>query len=156
FLAIALWFAPMLRYAKELRPLVRVAPVAAAVVAAAVGITLAQNKAVTGSWMTLPYELSQYQYGVPAALTFQPNPTPHVTLTRDQKFDYRMQSSFLGGRANTLSSFLLRLEFRVRYYRFFFLPALYLALPLFLASLRRPGMLWAAATLALFALGINF
>jgi hypothetical protein len=160
FLAIALYFAPCLargpRRTKELRPALQAAPVAAALIAAAIGITLAQNKAVTGSWTTLPYQLSQYQYGVPAALTFQPNPTPHRPLTPEQQMDYRMQSSFLGGARETFSSFLLRLEFRVRYYRFFFLPALYLVLPLFLASLRRPGVLWAAVTLALFAIGINF
>jgi hypothetical protein len=156
FLAIALYFAPALRHPKELRPVLRVAPVAAAFIAAAIGIAFAQNKAVTGSWTTLPYQLSQYQYGVPAALTLQPNPTPHRALTPEQQMDYRMQTSFLGGAAETLSSFLLRLEFRVRYYRFFFPPALYLALPLFFASLRRPGALWAAVTLTIFAIGINF
>jgi hypothetical protein len=165
FAAIVLYLAPALRTmfaAKlkarplELRPLVRVAPIAAAVIVAAVGITLAQNKAVTGNWTTLPYQLSQYQYGVPAALTFQENPRPHVALTREQQMDYRMQSSFRGGSEETLSGFLLRLEFRVRYYRFFYLAALYLALPLFLVSIRQWRLLWVALTLAMFALGINF
>ena len=156
FLAIALYFVPVFRRPKDLRPLVRILPIAAAFIAAAIGLTVVQNRAITGSWTTLPYQLSQYQYGVPAALTFQPNPAPHAALTPEQQMDYRMQSSFLGGARETMSTFLLRLEFRVRYYRFFFLPALYLVLPLFLASLRRPGMLWAAVTLALFAIGINF
>jgi hypothetical protein len=156
FASAALYFTPILRRPRELRPLLRVAAVAAAFVAAAIGVTLAQNKAVTGSWTTLPYQLSQYQYGVPAALTFQPAPAPHAQLTPEQQMDYRMQRSFQGASVETLSSFLLRLEFRVRYYRFFFLPALYLALPLFLISLRKWNLVWVALTLALFALGINF
>ena len=120
FAAAVLYLAPVARSPKELRAIARVMPLAAAFVTAAVFITLAQNKAVTGSWTTLPYQLSQYQYGVPAALTFQTNPRPHIPLTREQQMDYRMQSSFRGPSAETLSSFLLRLEFRVRYYRFFF------------------------------------
>lgn len=156
FAAAVLYIAPLLRRPKEMRALARVAPVAAAFVVAAIGVTLAQNKAVTGRWTTLPYQLSQYQYGVPAALTFQANPEPHVPLTPEQGMDYRMQSSFLGASQETLSNFLLRLEFRVRYYRFFFLPALYLVLPLFLISIRRWSLLWVALTLALFAIGINF
>jgi hypothetical protein len=39
----------------------------------ALAIILFQNKAVTGSWTTLPEMLSQYQYGVPAALTVESN-----------------------------------------------------------------------------------
>jgi hypothetical protein len=156
FAAVALYFAPMLWRSMGLRALIRVAPVAGALIAPAIGITLVQNKAVTGSWTTLPYQLSQYQYGVPAALTFQTDPEPHAPLTPEQQMDYRMQRSFRGASAETLSSYVLRLEFRVRYYRFFFLPALYLVLPLFLVSIRQWKFLWAALTLALFALGINF
>ncbi len=156
FAAVALYFAPTLRRTAEWRALARVLPIAAAFVAAAAGVTAAQNKAVTGSWATLPYQLSQYQYGVPAGLTFQPDPVPHAPLTPEQQMDYRMQRSFRGASSETLSSFLLRLEFRVRYYRFFFLPALYLALPLFLVSMRQWNLLWVAMTLALFALGVNF
>ncbi len=100
------------------------------IVAAALGVTLLQNKQVTGSWTTLPYQLSQYQYGVPAALTFQSKPIPHAELTAEQQMDYRMQRSFQGDNPETLSTYLLRLEYRVRYYRFFFLAPLYLALPL--------------------------
>jgi hypothetical protein len=55
-----------------------------------------QNKQVTGSWTTLPYALSEYQYGVPAALTFQANAAPHRELTREQELDYKMQLSFRG------------------------------------------------------------
>jgi hypothetical protein len=153
--AIALW--PVGRAQRETRSFYRAAAIVSVFVAAAIALTLAQNKSVTGSWTTLPYQLSQYQYGVPAGLTFQPNPQPHSPLTPEQQMDYRMQSSFRGANAETLSTFLLRLEFRVRYYRFFFLPALYLVLPLgaigLLACRRAAG---AVLTLALFALGINF
>ena len=45
----------------------------------AVGVMLLHNRAVTGSWTTMPYVLSQYQYGVPAALTFQPDPAPRFS-----------------------------------------------------------------------------
>jgi hypothetical protein len=44
----------------------------------------------------------------------------------------------------------------VRFYRFFFLPALYLALPFVLIKLRGPRVLWTILTLLLFALGVNF
>jgi hypothetical protein len=104
----------------------------------------------------LPYQLSQYEYGVPAALTFQPNPVPHGDLTAEQQMDYRMQRAFHGNNTDTLSTYLLRLEFRVRYYRFFFLAPLYLALPLFFTSIRRFPFLWVTATLVVFTLGINF
>jgi len=55
-----------------------------------------------------------------------------------------------------MQSYLLRLEYRVRYYRFFFLPPLLLALPFFLVPLREWRFAWVVGTLALFALGINF
>ena len=58
----------------------------------AVGISLLQNKQITGSWTTLPYQLSQYQYGVPTTFTFQPLPIPHRSLTREQQLDYEQQS----------------------------------------------------------------
>ena len=83
-------------------------------IAAALGITLLQNKDVTGHWTQLPYRLSQYQYGVPAALTIQPTPVPHIPLTPQQELDYRMQSNFHPGKV-TLSSYANRLLFRIRY-----------------------------------------
>ena len=156
FLALALYFLPMARAPRELRALAKVAPAALLIVAAALGVTLLQNKQVTGSWINVPYQLSQYQYGVPAALTFQPNPAPHASLTAEQQMDYRMQRAFHGNNTDTVSTYLLRLEYRVRYYRFFFLAPLYLALPLFLTSVRRFPFLWVTATLVVFTLGINF
>jgi hypothetical protein len=134
----------------------RAAPVAGLVLLPAVVLTLAQNRAVTGSWTTLPYALSQYQYGVPAALTFQPDPVPHHLLTREQELDYKMQSGFRGSGPETLGKYLVRLEYRVRYYRFFFLPPLYIALIAFLFRLCERRYLWAAGSVLLLALGINF
>ncbi len=104
----------------------------------------------------LPYTLSQQQYGVPAALTFQATPKPNRPLTREQELDYRMQSGFKGPGLETLSKFLLRMEFRIRHYRFYFLPPLYLALVAFLFRLRERRYAWVAAICLLFALGINF
>ena len=128
---------------------------AVAILLPAVGITLLQNKRVTGEWTTLPYALSQYQYGVPAALTFQKPPVPHLQLTPQQELDYRMQANFHPG-ADTLGSYLARMMFRIRYYRFYFYPPLYLALVAFLVSIRSYRWLWVAITCLVFALGINF
>ncbi|MGA2183867.1 MAG: hypothetical protein ABSH47_12625 [Bryobacteraceae bacterium] len=133
----------------------RAGAIAAAVALPALGITLLQNKQVTGSWTTLPYTLSQFQYGVPASLTIQANAAPHRELTPQQALDYKMQRSFHGDRGETLTSFLQRLEYRVRFYRFFFLAPLYLVLPAFFVSLRERRFVWVVATLAAFALGVN-
>jgi hypothetical protein len=138
------------------RSMARLVPVAAMVALPAVGVTLLQNKQVAGSWTTLPYALSEYQYGVPAALAFQANATPHRELTREQELDYKMQLSFRGGRAETIGSYMLRLAYRIRYYRFFFMPPLYLALPFFFAALRDRRFVWAMVCPLIFALGINF
>jgi hypothetical protein len=117
---------------------------------------LIQNQQVTGSWTTLPYTLSQQQYGVPMSLTFQAPPAPHRELTPQQALEYRSQMSYRDGNGESLRSYLLRLEYRVRYYRFFFLPALYLVLPFFFTALREYRFRWVALTLLLFALGANF
>ena len=129
--------------------------IAAAVALPALCVTLLQNKQVTGSWTTLPYMLSQFQYGVPAALTIQANVVPHRGLTPPQALDYKMQRSFHGDRPETIGSFVERLEYRVRFYRFFFLAPLYLVLPVFLWRLREHRFVWVVVTLALFALGVN-
>lgn len=150
-LSVALYFVTGPKFRAYLKPLA----VAALVATPAIGITLLQNKRVTGNWTELPYTLSQYQYGVPAALTFLPDPVPHRELTREQQLEYQSQLAFRSGR-ETVQSFLLRLEYRVRYYRFFFIPPLYLALPFFLARLREWRFAWVALTLFLFALGVNF
>lgn len=152
FLAVMLFFAPDLRKA---RSAARYAGVAALTVLPAVLLTLAQDKQVTGRWFTLPEMLSQQQYGVPASLTFQAPQKPHRDLTPQQAMDYTMQLSFHQG-PETIESFLLRMEYRVRFYRFFFLPPLYLAAIAFFWNLRQYRFAWVALTLALFALGTNF
>jgi hypothetical protein len=129
---------------------------AALVLVPAIGLSLLQNRQVTGSWATLPYSLSRYQYGVPAAFTWQANPVPHLELTREQQLQYRMQTSFRSSGSETIVSYLQRLEYRVRFYRFFFLPPLYVALPFFFARMREWRFAWVALTLLLFALGVNF
>ena len=156
FAAVALFFAPVLWRRPELRGLLKWLPETAIVLLPFLALTLFQNKAVTGNWTTLPEALSQYQYGVPASLTFQPHATPHRELTPQQEMDYRMQRGFRGEKPETLATYFLRLEYRVRYYRFFFLAPLYLTLVAFLFRLREPRFLWVAATAALFALGANF
>jgi hypothetical protein len=76
---------------------------------------------------------------------------PAVLLTFAQN---RTAASFFPGAAS-IGDYLLRLEYRVRFYRFFFLPPLYLAALGFLARLRNWRFAWVAVTLALFALGTN-
>jgi hypothetical protein len=155
-LSVILFFLPELRRWNGIRPLVRLAGIGALALLPALLVTLAQNKEVTGSWTTLPEMLSQYQYGVPAALTFQADPTPHRELTLQQALGYKMQLAFRANSAETPGSYFLRLEYRVRYYRFFFLVPLYLALLVFLVRIRQYRMLWVALTAVLFALGVNF
>ncbi len=150
FLAVILYFLPGLK-----KPLVRLAGIAALVVLPAVLLTLVQNKMVTGSWTELPEALSQYQYGVPASLTFEAPQVPHRQLTQQQAMDYKMQLSFHQG-PETIGSYFQRLEYRVRFYRFFFLPPLYLACIAFFWSLREYRFVWVTCTLAIFALGTNF
>ncbi|HUE00371.1 MAG TPA: hypothetical protein VMR62_12425 [Bryobacteraceae bacterium] len=155
-LAVILYFAPALAKPAEWRQLARVAAAAALLVLPAAGLSLLQNKQVTGSWATLPYMLSQYQYGVPAAFTFQPNPVPHRPLTPNQQLDYAEQAATHGAGADSLRAYLQRLAGRARFYRFFFLPPLYLVLPFFLPALREWRSAWAALALAIFSLGTNF
>lgn len=118
-------------------------------------LTLFQNKRITGHWMELPYSLSRYQYGVPASLSFEADPVPHRELTPQQALEYRSQLAFRDGQTETFTSFLLRLEYRVRFYRFFFLAPLYLALPFVFTAFRDRRLIWVAFVLLLFALGIN-
>ncbi len=86
---------------------------------------------------------------MPASLTFQPHVTPHRELTPQQELDYRMQRGFRGEKPETLYHYFLRLEYRVRFYRFFFLAPLYVALVAFLFRLSEYRFLWVALTAAL-------
>jgi hypothetical protein len=127
--------------------------IAALVLLPAFGLMLLQNKQVTGSWTTLPYQLSRYQYGIPATFTFQPNPIPHRPLTVEQQIDYDAQIDVHGNTTDTVRSYLARLGGRVRFYRFFFLAPLYLALPWFLPTLRQYRFAWIVIALGLLWLG---
>lgn len=112
------------------------------------------NHAVTGSWTTLPYEVSRAQYGSPTTFTFQPNPAPTRQLSQEEQDNYDAQSLVHDREAR--KPFLKRLSDRLRYYRFFFLPPLYLAIPGFFLALNRPRMRLVLATIVLFAAGTNF
>jgi hypothetical protein len=149
-LAVILFFIP------ERKNLRQIAGVAALAALPAIALMLLQNKQITGSFTTLPYELSQQQYGVPTSLTFQNPPLPERKLTAQQGLEYRSQMSYRERNGETVLSYLLRLEYRVRYYRFFFLPALYLVLPFFFLSLREYRFVWVVLTLLIFALAANF
>ena len=148
FLAVLFWLG-----ARHYRLMV----IAVLVMLPALGITLLQNKRVTGEWLTSPYVLSQRQYGVPAALSFQANPVPQRALTPGQELDYRMQASFRPGGRETVPTWFTRLLTRIRSYRFYFTPALYIALAAFLLSFwRDPGHRFLVGVCLLFALGTNF
>lgn len=129
-------------------------PVGLALLPAAL-LLLAQNRAVTQSWTTLPYELSRYQYGVPNTLTFQANAVPHRALTAAQQLYYDGQSA-VHGEPDTVASYFERLFSRAGFYRFFFLAPLLIAALFFVPALREVRFAWIAATILLFALGSNF
>lgn len=154
--AVVLFFLPALRGPIEWRKLARATAALALTILPAAGLTLLHNKQVTGSWTTLPYMLSRYQYGVPTTFTVQPNPSPHRALTAGQQLNYEEQAATHGKDTDTVRGFLERLASRARFYRFFFLPPLYLALPFFLLSLRRWRFAWVALALAIFGVGTNF
>jgi hypothetical protein len=118
----------------------------------AIALSLVQNKEVTGHWTELPYQLSQYQYGVPTAFTVQPLPKPHLPLTREQQLDYDQQSAV----HEMAGNYWARWGSRIRFYRFFFLAPLYLAIPVFLLRLRAPRFAWVLLTILLFSIGTNF
>src|SRR5258708_34193031 len=86
----------------------------------------------------------------------QPNPVPHRELTPQQQLEYKMQASFHGPTAENIPRFLERLEYRVRFYRFFFFAPLYLALAAFLAALREWRVSWGGLFLGCFSSGANF
>jgi hypothetical protein len=153
FLAIAIvwFFVPV----KELQPLLRTASIAGLIVVAAFALMLFHDKRVTGSWTTLPYAQCRFEYGVPCTFTLQANPVPHRPLTPEQQTAFEVQSFVHGPGTDTFQSFLDRLAGRVRFYRFFFLPPLYLALPFFFWSFRDPRMRYVFFILLLFFVGTN-
>jgi hypothetical protein len=139
-----------------IRTATRLALITALALAPAAALTLLQNRAVTGSWTTLPYQLSRFQYGIPTTFTTQPLPVPHGELTAMQQRAYEVQSAIHGKGIDTPRAWLERLAYRLRFYRFFFFAPLYLALPFFLPRLREFRFLWVAGALAIFAVGTNF
>jgi hypothetical protein len=154
-LAVILFFVPVLVKRVELRPLLRTASIAALMVVPALGLILLHDKQVTGSFTTLPYALCRYEYGVPCTFTLQPNPVPHRELTIEQQTAYEVQSFVHGPSTDTIETFLSRLAGRTRFYRFFFLPPLYLALPAFFWSFRDSRMRYIFFILLIFFIGTN-
>jgi hypothetical protein len=156
-LSVLVYFAVTMRgdFLASLRPFIRSTAIASFVVLPALGLIALHDKRVTGSWTTLPYALCRYQYGVPCAFTFQPNPVPHRQLTPEQETSYKVQSFVHGETTDTLAGFMMRLAGRVRYYRFFFLPPLYLTLAWFLRSLRDARYRFILLTLLIFFVGTN-
>lgn len=136
--------------ATRMKPWVAAAPVSAAVL-----LILLQNHAVTGQWTKLPLQLSQEQYGVPSTFTIFTPPEPQRELTREQELAVEIQKQRHPSE-ETPSFYFQRLAYRFRYLRFYFLAPLYLAIPFFLPSLRRPRYFWVAGTILLFVLGSNF
>ena len=122
----------------------------------AAGLTLLQNKQVTGNWTELPYVLSRYQYGIPTTFTIQPVPVPHQPLTVEQQIDYDAQAETHGNSPETLWTFMTRLAARARFYRFFFLAPLYLVLPFFLPSLWEARFVRVVLAIAVFWIGTTF
>jgi len=148
-ISVILFFLPVRLFAKA-------AAVSALVVGPAIGLMLLQNKQATGSWTTLPYMLSRYQYGVPTTFTVQPLPTPHLPLTREQQLDYDAQSQAHGAGIDTFATYWARWASRLRFYRFFLLAPLFLAALAFLVSLREYRFAWVLLTIVAFSLGTNF
>ena len=155
FLALAAAVYVLFRFRGDWRVALKPLLAAGAVAAAALGLTLLQNKAVTQSFLTMPYMLSRYQYGVPASLTFQPNAVPHRPMTAEQELDYKAQAAIHGPGTDSFSAYFNRLAYRFRFLRFFLLPPLYFAIAAFLPSLRQWRYPWAVGTILLFALGTN-
>jgi hypothetical protein len=134
------------------RKFVKFALPAALAVVPFIALLAFHNRAVTGSWTTLPYMLSRYQYGVPTTFTFQPSPAPHAQLTAAQQLYYEGQSAA----HSAIPGFFDRLASRIPFTRFFVLPPLFLALPFFLLLLREFRFAWVALMLLLFVIGSNF
>jgi len=153
--SVALFFVPPMLSRKEWPKLARIAAPAVVALIPAVVLLLFHNHAATGSWTTLPYALSRFQYGVPTTFTFQANPIAHAQLTAAQQLYYDGQAA-VHGPIDTFGTYLERLVSRAGFYRFFFLTPLLLVLPFFLWRLRDFRVAWVALTLLVFAIGTNF
>jgi hypothetical protein len=147
--AIFLTLSALLFFAADAKAMLRPATIAALVGAPALGLILLP-------WTITPYRLSQYEYGVPTTFTVQLLPTPHRALTREQQLDYDAQAQVHRPGTDTFVRYWQRWASRIRFYRFFFLAPLYLALPVFLLRLREYRFAWVLLTIFLFSLGTNF
>lgn len=137
-------------------PGVRAVTVGIAPVLLAIAFMGTYNHAVTGSWTRLPYQVSRYQYGVPATFTMQANAVPHRELTREEQLDYQIQSKLHGQGPDTLARFAGRLLQRLPIYRFFFVPPLMIAIVAFFWTVRRRDSRFLALAVLVFAIGTNF
>ena len=126
---MAIYSAPAIRDRAELRRLAYALPIGALATLPALGLMLMQNKQVSGSFTTMPYMVSRNEYGLPTMFTFQRVPVPYRMLTPQQELGYEVQSAEHGKQPETFATYFARLAKRVRFYRFFFLAPLYLALP---------------------------
>jgi hypothetical protein len=155
FESLFLWIAAAAFLLPDWRRLAKLAPIAAAALLPAVALTLFQAHAVTGSWTTIPYAESRYQYGVPTTFTFQPAALAHNQLTPQQRLTYEGQAEAHGDEPESIGGLLNRWASRLRYYRFFLVAPLYLALPFFLLCLRERHFRWVGAAIILFSLGCS-
>jgi hypothetical protein len=155
FESIFLLLSVLLFFLPAPRRLLKIAPAVIVTVLPAIGLTLLHNYKVTGSATTLPYALSRYQYGIPTTFVFQPNPTPHRELTKEQRLDYDLQSYTHAINPPGVRAYFERLAARIRFYRFFFLAPLYLALAVGLFALRDYRHIWIVLTICIFALGTD-
>jgi hypothetical protein len=114
------------------------------------------NHAVTGNWLTLPYMLNRYEYGVPATFTFQENPVPHRPLTVEQQLVYEAQVRVHGEGTDTPRRYVSRFVSRLPSYRFFFDPVLYMAVIAFIPALRSKSRQWVLLTVFIFMSGTTF
>ena len=124
--------------------------------APAVILFLLHNHAVTGNWLTLPYMLNRYQYGVPATFTFQENPLPHRALTVEQRLIYQAQVRVHGEGTDTPRRYLSRFVSRIPVYRFFFDPVLFIAVIAFIPALLQKKWQWIVITIVIFMVGTTF
>ena len=152
-LCVALYLLPALRTRTGFQRLLKAAPVFLLTSLPAIGLILLQNKAVTGEWTKLPYMLSQYQYGVPDSLAFRPMPLPHRQLTPEQQACYDAHAQVHASDSPTARGLLNTIEYRVRFYRFFFAPPILLILPFAWLAFRERRFLWMILFPVIFAFG---
>ncbi len=149
--SVIFFFAPVFRKPTDRPSLPTIALILLSALPA-LGLIVIQNRSVTGSWTTLPYMLSRYEYGVPCTFTWQADPVPHHELIPQQKLAFETQKAKHDD--SVAMGYFRRFITRLPDYRFFFIAPLYLALPLFITKLREFRYLWMAVKILLFAVGI--